>query len=100
MIGVGGGIVVNTYCSLMTDMPQHEIVATSLMAFFPVTITGSLAHYVAGTLHVRAAIIIGAAALCSAGAVSRVVSDIDEVTLRRIFAVVLAASSLNMLMKK
>ena len=78
-------------------MAQHEIVATSLCVAVPIGISGSLVHFGAGNINVRACGLIALSAFGAMGVASRFLSEIDDSQLKRLFAVVLAASSLNML---
>ena len=97
LIGIGGGLVMNSYMGSCSTMPQHEIVATSLAVAVPIGISGSLVHYSAGNIHMRSCGAIALSAFCAMGFTSRFLDQIEDSHLKRIFSVVLAGSALNML---
>ena len=63
----------------------------------PIGISGSLVHYSAGNIHVRSCGAIALSAFVAMGFTSRFLDQIEDGHLKRIFAVVLAGSALNML---
>lgn len=97
MIGIGGGIVMNSYLGSMTEMPQHEIIATSLLVAVPIGVSGSLVHVLAGRIDVKSSALLVGSSLIAMGATSRFVGDIDDTTLKRIFSALVAISSISML---
>ena len=90
IIGIGGGLVMNSYMGACTDMSQHEIVSSSLAVAAPIGMSGSLVHYSAGGINVRACGVIAVSTCAAMGAASRFIDQIDDGQLKRIFAVVLA----------
>jgi len=98
IIGIGGGLAMNAYMnSFHPQMPQHEVVATSLLVAVPIGLSGSLVHYKAGRINPASAVVVAGAALVTTGLTSRFVKDVDDVSLKRFFAGVLVASSLTMM---
>jgi uncharacterized protein len=97
LIGIGGGLVMNAYMGAATSMPQHEIVATSLFVAIPIGLSGSLVHYKAGRIDLKACTVIAACAFAACGVTSRFLADIDDANLKKVFTAVLVASAVNMI---
>jgi len=98
LLGVGGGIVMTTYMSVMTDLTQHEAVATSLVAMVPTGMSATFWHMRAGNVHTKAALMIGGACAVSMyGAATYIAPHVSEATMRKIFAGVLSVASLRMI---
>ena len=97
VIGIGGGLVMNTYMALYTDMPQHEIVATSLVVAVPIGLSGTLVHLRAGRVNPKACTAVAASALVACGVASRVMRDFEDSNLKKLFTCVLVGSALSML---
>jgi uncharacterized membrane protein YfcA len=97
LIGIGGGLVMNAYMGAATSMPQHEIVATSLLVAIPIGLSGSLVHYKAGRIDLKACTVIAACAFAACGVTSRFLADIDDANLKKVFTAVLVASAVNMI---
>lgn len=97
MLGVGGGIIMTSVLGTFSPLTQHEAVATSLCAMVPIGMSSTVWHFRARNVKVRAAGLIGATSAvtmyCSA---KYIAPHIDEVILRRIFAVLLTLSASKM----
>ena len=82
----------------MTTMPQHEVIATSLVAMVPTGFAATFHHMRAGNVHFRGAITIGGACAVAMYSVATYVAPhVDEATLRKIFSGLLLFSSARML---
>ena len=97
MIGIGGGLVMNTYMGLCTDMLQHEVIATSLLVAVPIGVSGSLVHFRAGRINLMSCGLIAGSATVAMGAASRCLSGIDDTQLKKIFAALLVGSAFTMI---
>jgi len=98
LVGIGGGLVMNSYmASVHPSMPQHEVIATSLLVAVPIGLSGSLVHFRAGRINPLSGTVVAGAALVATGLTSRYVKDVDDAALKRVFTGVLVASSLSML---
>lgn len=97
LIGIGGGLVMNTFMGALTVMPQHEIIATSLAVAVPIGVSGSLVHYRAGRINAGSCILLAGSACLAMAVTSRYLGGVDDSRLKRVFAVLLVTSSLNML---
>jgi len=97
LIGIGGGLIMNSYMNIATDMPQHEIISTSLVTIVPIGIMGSCVHIRNGYIALQASASLGLSALTSMYITSRYTHHIDDMTLRKIFAVLLVLGAGKML---
>ena len=90
MFGVGGGILfVPTLVAL--GLGQLEAQGTSLLAILPTVLVGAWSQRRYGNLRVRTAVIVGLASIIGVEAGARVVTEVPENTLRRLFALLLLA---------
>ena len=90
MFGVGGGILfVPTLVAL--GLGQLEAQGTSLLAILPTVLVGSWSQRRYGNLRMRTAIIVGLASIVGVEVGARVVTELPENTLRRLFALLLFA---------
>jgi uncharacterized protein len=90
MFGVGGGILfVPTLVAL--GLGQLEAQGTSLLAILPTVLAGAWSQRRYGNLRVRTAIVVGAASIVGVEIGARIVTELPEATLRRLFAVLLFA---------
>ena len=97
IIGIGGGLVMNTYMGAFTNMPQHEIVATSLLVAVPIGASGSLVHLRAGRVNPRSCGVVAGAAIVACGAASRFLAGFDDSRLKKLFTCVLVGSAVSMM---
>jgi uncharacterized membrane protein YfcA len=90
LFGVGGGILfVPTLVALGLD--QLEAQGTSLLAIIPTVLVGAWSQRRYGNLRVRTAVTVGVASIVGVEAGARIVTELPEDTLRRLFAVLLFA---------
>jgi len=97
MIGIGGGLIMNSYMALFTDMPQHEIIATSLVTIVPIGLTGTVVNLANGYIQFRTGLLLALTGTIGMGVTSRFAKDIDDTALKRIFAMAVSAMSLRFL---
>jgi uncharacterized protein len=88
MFGVGGGILfVPTLVAL--GLGQLEAQGTSLLAILPTVLAGTWNQRRYGNLRARTALVVGAASIFGVEIGARVVTELPEATLRKLFAVLL-----------
>jgi len=97
MIGIGGGLIMNSYMALFTDMPQHEIIATSLVTIVPIGLAGTVVNLVNGYVQFRTGFLMALTGAVGMGVTSRYAKDIDDVALKKIFAVAVSTMSVRFL---
>ena len=88
LFGVGGGILfVPTLVAL--GLGQLEAQGTSLLAILPTVLAGSWNQRRYGNLRVRSAVVVGLASIIGVEIGARIVTELPEEALRRLFAVLL-----------
>ena len=88
MFGVGGGILfVPTLVAL--GLGQLEAQGTSLLAILPTVLAGTWNQRRYGNLRARIALVVGVASIFGVEIGARVVTELPEATLRKLFAVLL-----------
>jgi len=97
LIGIGGGLVMNSYMCLFTDMPQHEIIATSLVTIVPIGAAGTAVNLVNGYVQFRTGFLMALTGAVGMGVTSRYAKDIDDTSLKKLFAVAISAMAVRFL---
>lgn len=100
LVGIGGGIVMTTCLGNFPgkEMPQHTAVATSLVAMVPTGITATVVNTLKGSVHFKAGIILATSSSVAMYYTARYIApNVDERYMRYIFAIVLGASAVRML---
>eukprot|EP00486_Rosalina_sp_Unknown_P008863 CAMPEP_0201590320 /NCGR_PEP_ID=MMETSP0190_2-20130828/176540_1 /ASSEMBLY_ACC=CAM_ASM_000263 /TAXON_ID=37353 /ORGANISM="Rosalina sp." /LENGTH=239 /DNA_ID=CAMNT_0048046243 /DNA_START=364 /DNA_END=1083 /DNA_ORIENTATION=+ len=95
LIGIGGGVVMTAAMSL-TDLSQHEAVATSLLCIGPTALVGSLAHYRLNHVVTPIAFILGISCALGMSISPHIALEIKDAHLKLAFCSLLAASSIRM----
>jgi len=88
MFGVGGGILF-VPALVVLGLDQLEAQGTSLLAILPTVVAGTLSQRRYGNLRARTAVIVGLVSIAGVEVGARVVTELPESTLRRLFAVLL-----------
>jgi uncharacterized protein len=95
LFGVGGGILfVPTLVAL--GLGQFEAQGTSLLAILPTVLAGSWSQRRYGNLRVRPAVIVGLSSIAGVEIGARLVTQLPEDTVRRLFAVLLFAVAVQL----
>jgi uncharacterized membrane protein YfcA len=88
MFGVGGGVLfVPTLVAL--GLGQLEAQGTSLLAILPTVLVGAWNQRRYGNLRVRTALVVGVSSVVGVEVGARLVTQLPEATLRRLFAILL-----------
>ena len=93
LFGVGGGIIFVPALVLFFDLGQVEAEATSLLAILPVVIAGTWRQHGYENVRWRAAGVIGVTAVVGVELGVLTAKSLPEVTLRRLFAVLVLCVS-------
>jgi uncharacterized membrane protein YfcA len=91
LFGVGGGIIFVPTLVLLLDLGQVEGEATSLLAILPVVAVGTWRQHLYGNVRWRVAGVIGLTAVVGVQLGVLTAKTLPEVTLRRLFAVLVLA---------
>ena len=90
LFGVGGGILF-VPALVALGLGQLEAQGTSLLAILPTVAAGTLNQHRYGHLRVRTAVVVGLASIIGVEVGARVVTELPESVLRKLFAVLLFA---------
>jgi len=90
LFGVGGGILF-VPALVALGLGQLEAQGTSLLAILPTVVAGTLNQRRYGNLRARTAIVVGLASIAGVEVGARVVTELPESILRRLFALLLFA---------
>jgi uncharacterized membrane protein YfcA len=98
LLGIGGGVLMVPAMVLLMAYDQHVAQGTSLLVIIPAALAGSWTHHRAGRLSLRdaGALAIGGVAGALLGSLTAL--SLDEVLLQRLFAVLLIAVAIRMLL--
>ncbi len=88
LLGVGGGIVMVPLLVLFAGLGQHQAHATSLAAVIPIATVGSATYAIDGSVEFGIAVWIAAGALIGAPLGARLMSKLDEGTLKILFGAI------------
>jgi uncharacterized membrane protein YfcA len=88
MFGVGGGIL---FVPMLVGLGlgQLEAQGTSLLAILPTVLAGAWNQRRYGNLRIRTAVVVGVASIAGVEIGARIVTELPEPTLRKLFAVFL-----------
>ncbi len=101
LVGVGGGVIVVPLLVYVFKMEQHTAQGTSLALLLPPTgILAFLQYYRAGHVDWRIAILIAVGVILGGYFGGAWAQQINQVALRKIFAVVLALTAVKMFFQK
>jgi uncharacterized membrane protein YfcA len=96
LFGIGGGVVIVPALVYFARMPMQSAVGTSLGALLlPVGALGAWSYYRGGHLEWRASLWVALGLFFGAWAGARLAQGLDDATLRRLFAVLMAAVSVK-----
>jgi uncharacterized membrane protein YfcA len=93
LFGVGGGILFVPTLALVLGLTQLHAEASSLLAILPTAIVGTWRQRHYGNVDMRAAALIGVAAIVGVQGGVIVAESLADSTLRRLFGLLLLATS-------
>jgi uncharacterized membrane protein YfcA len=100
LLGVGGGILLVPAMVLLLEFDQHVAQGTSLAVIVPAALIGSWTHYRRGTIRPRDAVLVAVGGVIGAAIGSLSALSLDDELLQRLFALVLLAVAIRMLLPK
>ncbi len=100
LLGVGGGVVVVPAMVLFLGFDQHVAQGTSLVVMIPAALVGSWTNYRRGSLSLRDALLLAVGGVIGALGGSLFALSLDDVVLRRLFALFLIVIAARMLLPR
>ncbi len=98
LLGIGGGVVIVPAMVLLAGFDQHVAQGTSLLVIIPSALLGSVTHYRHRRFSVRDAALLAGGGVLGALAGSLTALSLDEVLLRRLFALLILFVAARMLL--
>lgn len=95
MFGVGGGVLFVPMLVAL-GLGQLEAQGTSLLAILPTVLVGAWNQRRYGNLRARTALVVGFSSVVGVEVGARLVTQLPETTLRRLFAVLLVAVAVQL----
>ncbi|HLT83886.1 MAG TPA: sulfite exporter TauE/SafE family protein [Phototrophicaceae bacterium] len=99
LIGIGGGIVMVPLLVLGFGFTPHEAQGTSLAAMVPISLLGAWRHARRGYTDWRAGAVLGVGGVLGAPLGALLAQAVAEVWLQRLFAVVLVATAIQLILR-
>ncbi|OQR98408.1 hypothetical protein ACHHYP_08653 [Achlya hypogyna] len=100
LCGLGGGILMTTYLTAASEMPQAEIIGTSLLGIVPVGLSSTYHNIKKQSVHLPSALKIGAGLVAGVAITSKFITlNVSQENLRLILGSTLATSAIVMLRK-
>jgi uncharacterized membrane protein YfcA len=97
-VGIGGGVLVTTYMSIVGDTEVHRMCATALCATLVTNTAVCTQHFIAGNVRMRVAAVLGVSAMAASYFTAKNVSlSVPEPVIRGFIATALVASGASML---
>jgi uncharacterized membrane protein YfcA len=97
-VGIGGGVLVTTYMSIVGDTEVHRMCATALCATLVTNTAVCTQHFIAGNVRMRVAAVLGLSAMAASYFTAKNVSlSVPEPVIRGFIATALVASGASML---
>ena len=98
MFGVGGGVLIVPALVFFLGMTQHQAQGTSIgLMLLPIGILAAYNYHQAGSLNIKFGLIIASAFVVGGYFRSKVSLQIDQVTLKKLFGVLLMGVSIKLI---
>lgn len=101
LVGVGGGVIIVPALAYFLGMTQHQAQGTTLFMFvLPIGILGVMNYYKGGNVDIKAALVISSTFIVGNYFGSKYALQLDQLTLKRIFGVILLLLSVKLMWGK
>ena len=98
MFGIGGGLIIVPALIFLLGLKEKQAIATSLAALIPpVGLLGAAEYYRGGFINLKFAALIAVGIFIGAYFGARIVIDLPDLLIRRIYAIFLLAIAARML---
>lgn len=97
LVGIGGGVVLVPILLYIFKVPMHTAAGTSLSIVLPMSLIGAISHMQRGNVDVRLWIFLSIGSMVGAWLGAHLGGMLPGLTLKKIFAFILLAISLNTL---
>lgn len=100
LLGIGGGVIIVPALVLLLGFAMRTAIGTSLAIVVPTALVGAILHFREGNLHLGAIVYVSIAAVVGSRFGVYLTTILSNVTLRKVFGVVMLLIALRMILWK
>jgi len=100
LLGIGGGVIIVPALVLLLGFAMRTAIGTSLAIIVPTALAGAILHFREGNLHLAAIMYMSIAAVGGSRLGVYLTTIISDLTLRKVFGVVMLFIALRMILGK
>lgn len=100
LLGIGGGVIIVPALVLLLGFAMRTAIGTSLAIIVPTALAGAILHFREGNLHLAAIMYMSIAAVAGSRLGVYLTTITSDLTLRKVFGVVMLFIALRMILGK
>jgi len=100
LLGIGGGVIIVPALVLLLGFAMRTAIGTSLAIIVPTALAGAILHFREGNLHLAAIVYMSIAAVAGSRLGVYLTTIMSDLTLRKVFGVVMLFIALRMILGK
>jgi len=100
LLGIGGGVIIVPALVLLLGFAMRTAIGTSLAIVVPTALAGAILHFRQGNLHLAAIVYMSIAAVAGSRLGVYLTTITSDLTLRKVFGVVMLFIALRMILGK
>lgn len=100
LLGIGGGVIIVPALVLLLGFAMRTAIGTSLAIIVPTALAGAILHFREGNLHLAAIVYMSIAAVAGSRLGVYLTTITSDLTLRKVFGVVMLFIALRMILGK
>jgi len=100
LLGIGGGVIIVPALVLLLGFAMKTAIGTSLAIIIPTALAGAILHFREGNLHLAAIVYMSIAAVAGSRLGVYLTTIMSDLTLRKVFGVVMLFIALRMILGK
>lgn len=100
LLGIGGGVIIVPALVLLLGFAMRTAIGTSLAIVVPTALAGAILHFREGNFHLAAIVYMSIAAVAGSRLGVYLTTIMSDLTLRKVFGVVMLFIALRMILGK
>lgn len=100
LLGIGGGVIIVPALVLLLGFAMRTAIGTSLAIIVPTALAGAILHFREGNLHLGIVLYVSIAAVAGSRLGVYLTTIMSNLTLRKVFGVVMLLIALRMILGK
>lgn len=100
LLGIGGGVIIVPALVLLLGFAMRTAIGTSLAIVVPTALAGAILHFREGNLHLGIVLYVSIAAVAGSRLGVYLTTIMSNLTLRKVFGVVMLLIALRMILGK